>query len=260
MANRGILIKQEAEDQLSSICCWPPYDNFFTSISYLITSFNTLLIFSGTAYNEFYFVKLCLFDVPEAELPEPFNQRDITVSVPSLPEESSIETLSNIAEAELLNPSHLPPSFKKRFSTKVVDDSAKTELLPSPVEPSSIKTDTTSDNKSAFSSNLDPVKHEKPLQVEISVETPDLSTPKRSMPTEDKKLKSMLRQKIMIINSITKRSMNLEGKNTSAGDSSTKVEDTSENDVIAQSGLKAFQPTSDCFTDILKASLFTKSW
>ena len=30
------------------------------------------------------------------------------------------------------------------------------------------------------------------------------------------------------------------------------MEDTSENDVIAQSGLKAFQPTSDCLTDIVE--------
>nr|GFA77903.1 CDT1-like protein a, chloroplastic isoform X1 [Tanacetum cinerariifolium] len=79
------------------------------------------------------------FDVPEAELPEAFNQREITVSVPALPVDSSNKTLPNIAEAELLNPSHLPPSFKKRFSAKVVYDSAKTELLPSPVLPSSIK-------------------------------------------------------------------------------------------------------------------------
>ncbi|PWA68147.1 CDT1 Geminin-binding domain-like protein [Artemisia annua] len=214
------------------------------------------------------------FDVPEAELPEPFNQREITVSVPALPEESSTETLPNIAEAELLNPSHMPPSFKKRFSTKVVEDSAKTELLSSPVLPS-IKSDTTTDKDTSVSSSLDSVKHEKPLQVvnaetpmkirliprEISVETPDLSTPKRSVPTEDKKLKSVLSQKAMTNSSFTKRSLNflndddgelLEGKTTSAGDSSAKVEDTSENDVIAQSGLKAFQPTSDCLTDIVE--------
>nr|GEX59873.1 CDT1-like protein a, chloroplastic [Tanacetum cinerariifolium] len=43
-----------------------------------------------------------VFDVPEAELPEPFNQREIIVSAPALPVDSS-----NIAEAELLNPSHL---------------------------------------------------------------------------------------------------------------------------------------------------------
>nr|GEX63491.1 hypothetical protein [Tanacetum cinerariifolium] len=133
-----------------------------------------------------------VFDVPEAELPEPFNQREIIVSAPALPVDSSNKTLPNIAEAELLNPSHLPSSFKKRYSAKAVDDYAKTELLPSPVLPSSIKTDTTTDNESAFTSNFDPVKHEKPLHVvnaetpiknpvipkELSVETPDLSTPR----------------------------------------------------------------------------------
>nr|GEY97625.1 hypothetical protein [Tanacetum cinerariifolium] len=162
----------------------------------------------------------------------------------------------------------------KRFSAKAVDDSAKTELLPSTVLPSSIKTDTTTDNESAFTSNLDPVKHEKPLHVvnaetliknpvipkELSVETPDLSTPRRSVPTEDKKLKSLLSQKAMTNSSFTKRSLNflnddegelLEGKPTSAGDPYVKVEDT-EKDVIAQSGLKPFQPTSDCLTDIVK--------
>nr|GEW04262.1 hypothetical protein [Tanacetum cinerariifolium] len=208
------------------------------------------------------------------EFKEPFNQREITVSALAFPVDSSNKTLPNIAKADLLNPSHLPPSFKKRFSAKAVYDSAKTELLPSPLLPSSIKIDTTTDNESAFTSNFDPVKHEKPLHVvnaetpiknpvipkEISVETPDVSTPRRSVPTEDKKLKSLLSQKAMTNSSFTKRSLNflnddegelLEGKTTSAGDPYVKVEDT-EKDLIAQSGLKPFQPTSDCLTDMVK--------
>ncbi|GJY72435.1 CDT1-like protein a, chloroplastic isoform X1 [Tanacetum coccineum] len=62
------------------------------------------------------------FDVPEAELPGPFNRREMTVSFPAMPVDSSNKTLPNINEAELLNPSYFPRSFKKRFSTKDVDD------------------------------------------------------------------------------------------------------------------------------------------
>nr|GEW94045.1 hypothetical protein [Tanacetum cinerariifolium] len=65
------------------------------------------------------------FNVPEAELPEPFNEREITVFVSALPVKSSNKTLP---EAGLLCASHLPPSFKRRFSREVVDESAKTEL------------------------------------------------------------------------------------------------------------------------------------
>ncbi|GKC70039.1 hypothetical protein Tco_1115922 [Tanacetum coccineum] len=62
------------------------------------------------------------FDVPEAELPRPFNRKEMTVSFPAMPVDSSNKTLPNINEAELLNPSHFPRSFKRRFSTKDVDD------------------------------------------------------------------------------------------------------------------------------------------
>ncbi|XP_024971376.1 CDT1-like protein a, chloroplastic isoform X1 [Cynara cardunculus var. scolymus] len=210
-------------------------------------------------------------DVPEAELPEPFNQRDITISANSLPVDSSVETLPNIDEAELLNPSHLQPSFSRHFSRKD-EESIKTELSPTSVSPSSITSDTTNDRKIGYSSCSDPVKHDKALQVaneetpmkpplvlaEVTTETPDLSTPKRSVPTENK-IKSVISQKGMASNLFAKRSLDfstaddegefLDEKTTCA----KKVEDrTSKNDSIAQSGLKVHQDTSSCLSDLVE--------
>lgn len=212
-------------------------------------------------------------DVPEAELPEPFNQREITISTNSLPVDSSVETLPNIDETKLLNPSHLHPSFGRHFSRKDFEESTKTELSPTPVLPSSITiSDTTNNKEIGFSSCSDPIKLDKPLQVaseatpmkpplvldEITIETPDLSTPKRSVPTENK-LKSVVSQKGMASNLFAKRSLDfstaddegefLEEKTTCA----RKVEDkTSKNDSITQSGLKALQHTSNCLSDLVE--------
>ncbi|KAI3757283.1 hypothetical protein L6452_04817 [Arctium lappa] len=211
-------------------------------------------------------------DVPEAELPEPFNQREITISANSLLVDSSVETLPNIEEAELLNPSHLHPSFGRHFSRKDVEEFTKTELSPLPVSPVSITPDTTNNKEIGLSSCSDLVKHDKAVQVgnedtpmkpplvldEISIETPDLSTPKRSVPTENK-LKSVVSQKGMASNLFTKRSLDfstahdegefLEEKTTCA----RKVEDkTSKNDSITQSGLKAHQHTSTCLSDLVE--------
>ncbi|KAJ9545854.1 hypothetical protein OSB04_025561 [Centaurea solstitialis] len=211
-------------------------------------------------------------DVPEAELPEPFNQKEITVSANSLPVDSSVETLPNTDEAELLNPSHLHPSFSRHFSRTDVEESAKTELLPTPVSPSSVTSDTTNDKDIGFSSCLDSVKQEEALKVvnedtpmkprlvldKITIDTPDLSTPKRSVPTENK-IKSVASQKEMASNLVAKRSLDfsfgddegelLEEKTTC----DRKVEDaTSKNETIAQSGLKAHQDTSSCLSDLVE--------
>lgn len=130
-------------------------------------------------------------DVPEAELPEPFNQKEITTKTLTLME---TVTLPNVEEHEILNPSHLEPSFIRHFVKKE-------------------KEDTTSEKEIGLSSCLDTVKHEKIFEVVngvtlvkpplLNAETPDLSTPKRSVPTEDNKDS----QKVMESNIFAKRSL-----------------------------------------------------
>ncbi|KAD6796670.1 hypothetical protein E3N88_07566 [Mikania micrantha] len=178
--------------------------------------------------------------VPEAELPQPFNRKEITtVSAKSLPINSSIQIPPNLAETEPLQPSHLPPSFRRCFSTKEFGNRMKTELSQSPILPSSVE-------EMDFNTCLDPVKQEKPLLVasentplkyplvinEINIDTPDLSTPKRSVDTEDKKIKSMVNQKVTASGLFAKRSLDftvfdeesafLDGNSTSDGGSSAK--------------------------------------
>ncbi|KAI3762140.1 hypothetical protein L1987_52563 [Smallanthus sonchifolius] len=186
------------------------------------------------------------YDVPEAELPEPFNRKEITISSNSSPMDSSIQVLPSVDETEPLNPSHLPPSFRRRFSAKEFGNPMKTKLSQSRNLPSSVK-------EVGFSTCLDVLKEEKDLQAangitpmkkplvisemnvvikEIQVVTPDLSTPKRSVATEDNKLKNMVNEKVMASNLLVKRSLDfsnldeerafLDGNNTSIAGSSAK--------------------------------------
>ncbi|XP_076906936.1 uncharacterized protein LOC143563226 isoform X2 [Bidens hawaiensis] len=148
------------------------------------------------------------YDVPEAVLPEPFNRKAITVSTKSLPLNSSIQTRPNLDETEPLNASHLPLSFKRHFSSKEF----KTKLSQSPVLSSPIK-------ETDVSTCLDSVKQEKAVDVddgntpmknllvvnEINIETPDLSTPRRSVATEDNKSKNTVNKKVLASGPFTKR-------------------------------------------------------
>lgn len=180
--------------------------------------------------------------MPEAELPEPFNKKEITISAIPLSVEKTMEkTTSNVDEADIFIPSHLPPSFRRHFSIKKVEECEKTELLQSPILDSSIKFVANVDEESVVSSSLDlqvangktPMKN--PLENvtdNISVETPDLATPKRSGRIEDKKL-----EKVMASNVAAKRALDfmnadvntnvddvfLEVKTTSASRFSAKV-------------------------------------
>ncbi|KAI3823040.1 hypothetical protein L1987_04465 [Smallanthus sonchifolius] len=97
------------------------------------------------------------YDVPEAELPEPFNRKEITISANSLPMNSSIQVLPSVDETEPLDPSHLPPSFRRRFSAKEFGNPMKTKLSQSRNLPSSVK-------EVGFSTCLDVLKEEKDLQ------------------------------------------------------------------------------------------------
>ncbi|KAF5772869.1 putative CDT1 Geminin-binding domain, winged helix DNA-binding domain superfamily [Helianthus annuus] len=115
------------------------------------------------------------YDVPEAELPEPFNRKEITISANPLPMNSSVRILPNVDETEPLNASHLPPSFKRRFSA-----------IPSVKQETALE----------VANENTPMKN--PLVInELNIETPDLSTPKRSVGTEDNKPKSMVNLKTM---------------------------------------------------------------
>ncbi|XP_076947957.1 uncharacterized protein LOC143620047 [Bidens hawaiensis] len=174
------------------------------------------------------------YDVPEAVLPEPFNRKVITVSTKSLPLNSSIQTRPNLDETEPLSASHLPPSFKRHFSPKEF----KTKLSQSPVLSSSIK-------EMDVSTCLDSVKQEKAVDDgntptknllvvnEINIETPDLSTPRRSMATEDNKSKNTVNKKVLLSGPFTKRVLDFSGfdeenacldvNSTSDGGSSAKV-------------------------------------
>ncbi|XP_077220660.1 CDT1-like protein a, chloroplastic [Tasmannia lanceolata] len=74
-------------------------------------------------------------DIPEALLPEPFNQQNCTIMAEQLPIGSSTKSSEpTIVESEsLLSFSHLSPSFCSRFSQKVaVPETEKTQLLASP--------------------------------------------------------------------------------------------------------------------------------
>ncbi|XP_071728575.1 CDT1-like protein b [Rutidosis leptorrhynchoides] len=217
-------------------------------------------------------------DVPVAELPDPFNQRETTVSVNLLP---ATKESANVNEAELLNPSILPPSFKRHFSVKAAKESAKTDLLPSPLAPSSLESDTTINTKVT---NEDTPMKIPSILGEMSIVTPDLSTPKRSVPTEDKQ-KSVLTQKPIASSLFAKRFLDfsndedvcLEKKMVHVDilfwpiglvgnlcrsswfkevESGTIAEgkscNTSKNDVITQSGLKLQQDISGCLSALAK--------
>ncbi|KAH6815886.1 hypothetical protein C2S51_020706 [Perilla frutescens var. frutescens] len=68
-------------------------------------------------------------DVPEAELPEPFSQGRTTVKEYSISEMSPA-----LCETEMLNSSHLPPSFQTHFNQKAATvQMEKTDIL-SPVK------------------------------------------------------------------------------------------------------------------------------
>uniref|UniRef100_F6HE82 CDT1 Geminin-binding domain-containing protein n=1 Tax=Vitis vinifera TaxID=29760 RepID=F6HE82_VITVI len=178
-------------------------------------------------------------DIPEAILPEPFNQRTQNIIPKSLPVDSSIESQPT-SEVELLaNSCHLNPSFRRHFSEKaVVAETGKTQLLASlvPLLSSSsdivtnkeIKSEQHKESSELYSESTiikPPVglicpqssvsssacespylKH--PMVSDcLMVETPAQLTPKRSMPSCDNKLKTVTRQMGTSCHMPTKRSL-----------------------------------------------------
>ncbi|KAF8398652.1 hypothetical protein HHK36_014507 [Tetracentron sinense] len=156
-------------------------------------------------------------DIPEAMLPDPFNQRS---HMPEpLPMESSIKFQPTSIEHELLSdPSHLSPSFSRRFSKKtIVPETEKTKLLASPVpllyvnSSNETSQDTQSPQQKEFSyllskstnikspaelifspkSSINSIARESPplkldlISDNMMVETPAQLTPKRLIPISD---------------------------------------------------------------------------
>lgn len=178
-------------------------------------------------------------EIPEAELPEPFNGRSIVATTDSLPVALSTESLPNSSEAELLNHSHLHASFTRHFSLRDgAAETEKTQLLASPV-PLSSKAIASGQEKTSVNSHFKSTMLTEPAQLvyppcyldsgacestpmkisleadNLMVETPAQSTPKRSLPSCDDKHKSVTSQKWMASNMSTKRSLDfsyLEGE------------------------------------------------
>ncbi|PSR84659.1 CDT1-like protein [Actinidia chinensis var. chinensis] len=179
-------------------------------------------------------------EIPEAEMPEPFNRGSDTIIINAFPMDSSTESQQNISETELLlNTSHLHPSFNRHFSQKVVTEIEKnTQLLASPIPTSSPKNESVTDqhmgsmqlevpsdvcSRSTTISNpvhladsaccISSIADEStPLKViskvnNLTVQTPALLTPKRSIPSCDKNLTTMTSEKWTACNVSAKRSL-----------------------------------------------------
>lgn len=179
-------------------------------------SFYFLFFLYGFLNHDFFCLDEQGDDIPEASLPEPFNQsqRNGSILLESLPPGSS--ELPQPAEfGSLINYSHLCPSFCRQFSQKIIPETEKTPLLESPVPLLSVTTatgchyDTRSPIKnevSPTSANIMSLSRPKitpdhcgnpnfsestpskpvPLSTPIkSIETPAQPTPKRSMPSPD---------------------------------------------------------------------------
>ncbi|CAL9766806.1 unnamed protein product [Musa acuminata subsp. burmannicoides] len=156
-------------------------------------------------------------DIPEAELPEPFNQRSHSLPLELLPENSCIEPLEISAELGFLsNSSLLPSSFKRQFSKKgVISETHTTQVLAasvsfkstsscdaakegsSPPKFDSLSSGSAKNSSADMTSNSDsptifqyfestPVKGA--LQLGEMTDTPAQQTPKRPVPTPHEKL------------------------------------------------------------------------
>ncbi|XP_009792289.1 CDT1-like protein a, chloroplastic isoform X3 [Nicotiana tabacum] len=189
-------------------------------------------------------------DIPEAILPDPFNQSCLTSDADRLPMD-----LPSPLESELLSSSHLCPSFSSRFSRQAVSTEAKIDHLsvPSPaclpcVSECTLNEELDSKRRSPKSPkssiNLNNVEESQTLpgcslfanertpmkllsESEVTLETPAQPTPKRSVPITEDKYKSMTGQNSLVSNLIVKRSLDfstLGGEEMSSDLSSGSIE------------------------------------
>ncbi|KAA8542898.1 hypothetical protein F0562_024067 [Nyssa sinensis] len=193
------------------------------------------------------------YEIPEAVLPDLFNQRSGAIIEGALPADSSTESQPTFNETELLlNSSHLYPSFSRHFSQKaVVAETEKTQLLASPVPRSSVRYDCVTNQKSPELCSkstlvMNPVQltypqyyvsssvcESTPMKLSsgaadiLQVETPAQSTPKRLMPSCDNKLKSTTSQKRTACHISAKRSLDflhLEGEESALNSTADDIE------------------------------------
>ncbi|KAG8378600.1 hypothetical protein BUALT_Bualt07G0002400 [Buddleja alternifolia] len=121
-------------------------------------------------------------DVPEAALPEPFNQGSITIKADSISKD-----VSSLCETEILNSSHLPLSFRRHFYQKAGSTEMEKTDLHSPIKSACVVNEETEilrslpgSSSTASMSESTPVK----LLAEsdsLLVETPVQTTPMRSI-------------------------------------------------------------------------------
>lgn len=168
-------------------------------------------------------------DIPEAELPEPFNQGSHTVIEKELLRESLMESQSSIPELDLLSDSsHLNPTFSKHFSEKTIL-AEKEQTLDSafPIPSLSEKTNSAIRQGIKIEQYEEPhdlcsnsTVHESSIHLcetpspkialaldSLMVTTPAQVTPKISMPSCEDKLKSSGSQKGRSCNMPTRRSL-----------------------------------------------------
>lgn len=168
-------------------------------------------------------------DIPEAILPDPFNQSCLT-SKADLPMD-----LSSSHESKSLSSSHLCPSFSPRFSRQTAFAEAKIDQFSVPLSTCSpcesectlnqeLDSTRTSPESSKSSFNLNNVEECQPTpgcslvgnertpikilsESELMLETPAQPTPKRSVPITEDKHKKMTDQDSAVLNLTVKRSL-----------------------------------------------------
>lgn len=121
-------------------------------------------------------------DVPQAVLPDPFNQSSVAIE-----EELFLEVLSSSSETKILDPSHFPPSFTKQFHEKVITMDMENNCLSSHTKSACVTNEVNSQaiTPPDSSSNADknestPMKLPSGTEI-ILIQTPVQSTPMRSI-------------------------------------------------------------------------------
>ncbi|KAJ8536634.1 hypothetical protein K7X08_035035 [Anisodus acutangulus] len=170
-------------------------------------------------------------DIPEAILPDPFNQSCLTSNSDKLPMD-----LSSSHESKSLSSSHLCPSFSPRFSRQTASAEAKIDHFSVPLSTCSpcesectlnqeLDSKRTFPKSSKSSINLNNVEESQPIPVcslvenertpmkilfesELLLETPAQPTPKRSVSITEDKHKKMTDQDSVVLNlTAAKRSL-----------------------------------------------------
>lgn len=168
-------------------------------------------------------------NIPEAILPDPFNQSSPTSNA-DLPMD-----LPSSHESKSLSSSHLCPSFSPRFSRQTASAEAKLDQFSVPLSTYShcesectlnqeLDSKSTSPESSKSSVNLNNVEECQPIpgcslvgnertpmkilpESELTLETPAQPTPKRSVPITEDKHKKMTDQESVVLNLTVKRSL-----------------------------------------------------